>query len=133
VRIAPASSTYQDTPYTIQPGGCGDPGDHIHLTPQYVATLNLTDNLATFGPAGKVFVHEWAHLRYGVFDEYGLRGDASYPLFYRPETTGEDSASVAPNVCADEEVKYTTKYLHLQSNYIFLFANRMISYLKGML
>lgn len=28
------------------------------------------------------FVHEWAHFRYGVFDEYGTRGDAKYPLLY---------------------------------------------------
>lgn len=94
----------------MQPGGCGDPGDHIHLTPEYVATLNLTDNIDKYGPASKVFVHEWAHLRYGVFDEYGIRGDAMYPLFYRPaqsNTGGSDS--ITPNVCADQAIKYTTK------------------------
>nr|XP_037272950.1 calcium-activated chloride channel regulator 1-like [Rhipicephalus microplus] len=29
-----------------------------------------------------VFVHEWAHFRYGVFDEYGRRDDDKYPLTY---------------------------------------------------
>ncbi|KAK8782515.1 hypothetical protein V5799_016143 [Amblyomma americanum] len=29
-----------------------------------------------------VFVHEWAHYRYGVFDEYGSQDDDKYPLTY---------------------------------------------------
>lgn len=27
-------------------------------------------------------VHEWAHLQYGVFDEYGIPGSKRYPMFY---------------------------------------------------
>lgn len=79
------------------------------MTPQYVATLNKSENVAMFGPAGKVFVHEWTHLRYGVFDEYGIRGDPSYPLFYRPQSTS-DSASIEPNLCSDKPPEFTTKY-----------------------
>lgn len=49
-----------------------------------------------------MFVHEWAHLRYGVFDEYGTAGDPNYPLFYLPP----QSQSIQPNVCANKPIKY---------------------------
>ena len=32
--------------------------------------------------SGKVFVHEWAKFRYGLFEEYGYPGDDIYPMFY---------------------------------------------------
>ena len=31
---------------------------------------------------GKVVVHEWAKLRWGVFEEHGYPGDAQFPLFF---------------------------------------------------
>ncbi|XP_066453413.1 calcium-activated chloride channel regulator 1-like [Eleutherodactylus coqui] len=58
---------YGDFPYTLQYGGCGERGKYIHLTPNFI--LN-DDVLELYGPRGRVFVHEWAHLRWGVFDEY---------------------------------------------------------------
>ncbi|XP_065265415.1 calcium-activated chloride channel regulator 1-like [Emys orbicularis] len=58
---------YGDDPYTLQYGGCGEKGRYIHFTPDFV----LNDNLYNiYGSRAKVFVHEWAHLRWGVFDEY---------------------------------------------------------------
>jgi hypothetical protein len=45
---------------------------------------------------GKVFVHEWAHYRYGIFDEYGMAG-GKYPLFYRQS----GSSLIEPNICAN--------------------------------
>ncbi|CAH6777149.1 calcium-activated chloride channel regulator 3A-1 [Phodopus roborovskii] len=57
---------YGDDPYTLQYGQCGDRGQYIHFTPNFL----LTDNLPVYGPRGRVFVHEWAHLRWGLFDEY---------------------------------------------------------------
>ncbi|KAM4873063.1 calcium-activated chloride channel regulator 1-like [Thomomys bottae] len=59
---------YGDDPYTLQYGQCGEKGQYIHFTPNFL----LTDNLAIYGPRGRVFVHEWAHLRWGVFDEYNV-------------------------------------------------------------
>ncbi|XP_059122364.1 calcium-activated chloride channel regulator 3A-1-like [Peromyscus eremicus] len=56
----------RDDPYTLQYGQCGDRGQYIHFTPNFL----LTDNLPMYGPRGRVFVHEWAHLRWGVFNEY---------------------------------------------------------------
>ncbi|XP_039176966.1 calcium-activated chloride channel regulator 1-like isoform X2 [Crotalus tigris] len=56
-----------DDPYTLQYGGCGIPGRYIHFTPEFLTNDNLHD---VYGSRGRVFVHEWAHLRWGVFDEY---------------------------------------------------------------
>ncbi|XP_075038532.1 calcium-activated chloride channel regulator 1-like [Mixophyes fleayi] len=57
----------RDFPYTLQYGGCGEQGKYIHLTPNFILNDKV---LRIFGPRGRVFVHEWAHLRWGVFDEY---------------------------------------------------------------
>ncbi|XP_012516630.1 PREDICTED: calcium-activated chloride channel regulator 2 [Propithecus coquereli] len=56
-----------DDPYTLQYRGCGKEGKYIHFTPNFLLSDNLT---AGYGSRGRVFVHEWAHLRWGVFDEY---------------------------------------------------------------
>uniref|UniRef100_A0A8C6WBK9 VWFA domain-containing protein n=1 Tax=Nannospalax galili TaxID=1026970 RepID=A0A8C6WBK9_NANGA len=68
VIVADPHLKYGDDPYTLQYGQCGDQGQYIHFTPNFL----LTDNLSIYGPRGRVFVHEWAHLRWGVFDEYNV-------------------------------------------------------------
>lgn len=75
VQIGPPHPSYQNTPYTSQPGGCGEFGRYIHITPEYI--LNYPDD-----GLAKVFVHEWFHLRYGVFDEYGIPDNDQFPMFY---------------------------------------------------
>ncbi len=55
VRVAPPRSTYGNMPYTIQSGGCGQPGEYIHLTPDYLRTLTDPNNTSTFGPPGNQF------------------------------------------------------------------------------
>ncbi|KAI2644946.1 Calcium-activated chloride channel regulator 4 [Labeo rohita] len=55
-----------DEPYTKQYDECGAEGQYIHFTPNYL--LNDTF-IQLYGLRGKVFVHEWAHLRWGVYDE----------------------------------------------------------------
>ncbi|KAG8519523.1 Calcium-activated chloride channel regulator 1, partial [Galemys pyrenaicus] len=59
---------YGDDPYTLQYGQCGEKGQYIHFTPNFL----LKNNLHIYGSRGRVFVHEWAHLRWGVFDEYNV-------------------------------------------------------------
>ncbi|XP_033287936.1 calcium-activated chloride channel regulator 2 isoform X2 [Orcinus orca] len=56
-----------DDPYTLQYRGCGKEGKYIHFTLDFLLNDDLT---AVYGSRGRVFVHEWAHLRWGVFDEY---------------------------------------------------------------
>nr|XP_006005605.2 PREDICTED: calcium-activated chloride channel regulator 4 [Latimeria chalumnae] len=67
VIIAEPFMKYGDDPYTLQYGGCGEEGRYIHFTPNFLLNDKL---LSAYGPRGRVFVHEWAHLRWGVFDEY---------------------------------------------------------------
>ena len=43
------------------------------LPANFLATWNNT--VATWGNPAKVFVHEWAKLRYGIFDEFGFSGN----------------------------------------------------------
>ncbi|KAJ6651819.1 hypothetical protein lerEdw1_016455, partial [Lerista edwardsae] len=56
----------RDEPYTVQYGGCGQKGRYIHFTEDFLTDDTLID---VYGPRGRVFVHEWAHLRWGIFDE----------------------------------------------------------------
>jgi len=52
-----------------------------------------------------MFVHQWAHLRYGVLDEYGDSSEYPlYPLFYQSRGSG---GKVLPNLCSDSEPQYT--------------------------
>lgn len=81
VRVDHPNPEYGDTPYTLQPGGCGEPGQYIHLTPRFVRELK-GETMEKFGTPDRQLIHEWAHLRYGVFDEYGIPGDRRFPMFY---------------------------------------------------
>uniref|UniRef100_A0AAR2J269 VWFA domain-containing protein n=1 Tax=Pygocentrus nattereri TaxID=42514 RepID=A0AAR2J269_PYGNA len=47
--------------------GCGEESEYIHFTPNFLLNDDL---LNAYGPRGRIFVHEWAHLRWVVFDEY---------------------------------------------------------------
>uniref|UniRef100_G1KPH6 VWFA domain-containing protein n=1 Tax=Anolis carolinensis TaxID=28377 RepID=G1KPH6_ANOCA len=58
---------YGNDPYTLQYGGCGKKGRYIHFTSNFLIDESL---VYIYGPRGRVLVHEWAHLRWGVFDEY---------------------------------------------------------------
>ncbi|XP_037356644.1 calcium-activated chloride channel regulator 4-like [Talpa occidentalis] len=66
VKVAPPTLPRRDEPYTKQFTQCGEKGEFIHLTPDFVLGKKQNE----YGPAGRVLVHEWAHLRWGVFDEY---------------------------------------------------------------
>ncbi|UYV76164.1 hypothetical protein LAZ67_13002924 [Cordylochernes scorpioides] len=81
VRVDQPNPNFGHDPYTLQPGGCGDPGLYVHFTPDFIlGSYNQT--MGNIVIAGRQVVHEWAHLRYGVFDEYGIPGDSQYPAFY---------------------------------------------------
>ncbi|XP_058655380.1 calcium-activated chloride channel regulator 3A-1-like [Onychostoma macrolepis] len=67
IRIDNPNPAYGVEPYTNQYGDCGAEGEFIHFTPEYLLNDNLIE---LFGSRGRVFVHEWAHVRWGVYDEY---------------------------------------------------------------
>ncbi|XP_045199670.2 calcium-activated chloride channel regulator 4A-like [Mercenaria mercenaria] len=48
---------------------CGDPGWYIYLHTDFLFTKGNTE----WGPHENVIVHEWAHLRWGLFEEYGSK------------------------------------------------------------
>ncbi|KAH9363844.1 hypothetical protein HPB48_020870 [Haemaphysalis longicornis] len=81
VRVAAENPQYGDTPYTLQPRGCGERGEYIHLTPRFLAELNGS-MAEIYGSPAYQLVHEWAHFRYGVFDEYGDPESDLYPSLY---------------------------------------------------
>ncbi|KAL2089532.1 hypothetical protein ACEWY4_014220 [Coilia grayii] len=67
VIIDEPNKSYGDEPYTLQYGQCGVQGQYIHLTPDFL----LDDRfIEVYGKRDKVFVHEWGHLRWGLYDEY---------------------------------------------------------------
>uniref|UniRef100_A0A8D2AG98 Calcium-activated chloride channel regulator 1 n=1 Tax=Sciurus vulgaris TaxID=55149 RepID=A0A8D2AG98_SCIVU len=66
VLVAEPNPSGNDKPYTEQVGACGEKGERIHFTPDFLAGKKLDQ----YGPQGRVFVHEWAHLRWGLFNEY---------------------------------------------------------------
>ncbi|XP_067674814.1 calcium-activated chloride channel regulator 3A-1-like [Haliotis asinina] len=59
--------SYGNRPFVIKTTPCGELGHYMHLTPAYVLNDTVAD---LYGPYDKVIIHEWGHLRYGVFDEY---------------------------------------------------------------
>ncbi|XP_066266383.1 calcium-activated chloride channel regulator family member 3-like [Branchiostoma lanceolatum] len=96
VRVDVPNPLYGENPYVQQKGGCGEAGDFMHLTPKYVVDKQYGEDY--WGPNGKTFVHEWGHLRWGLFDEYGTDDPASgqsYPHFYRTSQGG-----VRPTGCS---------------------------------
>lgn len=79
--IESRSSSVLDTPYVVNyASGCGEPSLHLHFTPQYF--LNKERAIYTFGRYDNVLVHEWAHFRYGVFDEYPHKTKENNQEFY---------------------------------------------------
>ncbi|XP_077189225.1 calcium-activated chloride channel regulator 2-like isoform X2 [Paroedura picta] len=67
VIVAPPYWKHGNDPYTLQYAGCGEKGKYIHFTPEFLINDDLVD---IYGSYGRLFVHEWSHLQWGVFDEY---------------------------------------------------------------
>ena len=100
------NAVHGHAPFTLQPEECGEEGLYIQVSRDY-----LTDHASSFsdifGPPGQVFLHEWARLRYGVFEEHGYPGDPIYPAFYQQQTwTAEGpQVEVKPAFCTDRQVE----------------------------
>ncbi|NXK45407.1 CLCA1 regulator, partial [Chauna torquata] len=90
VIIAEPFLKHGDDPYTLQYGGCTEKGRYIHFTPNFLLNNNL---IKVYGERGRVFVHEWAHLRWGVFDEY----NSNAPFYV---SRNSEKASVEATRCS---------------------------------
>ncbi|XP_050712037.1 calcium-activated chloride channel regulator 1-like isoform X2 [Eriocheir sinensis] len=101
VRVLPPNPIYGDQPFTVQPGGCGEPGLYLHLTPRY---LGDGDVACRWGDKGKALMREWARLRWGVFEEHGYKSDPVFPAYYWHAAGVQDEPRLVPNHCTDEPV-----------------------------
>uniref|UniRef100_H2XXP4 Calcium-activated chloride channel regulator 1-like n=1 Tax=Ciona intestinalis TaxID=7719 RepID=H2XXP4_CIOIN len=114
VIVAPANSAKGNNPYTRQTGGCGDPGTYIHITPEYV--YNPQEHL--YGPREKAIVHEWSHLRWGVFDEYATGNhkrhyiDSNNILQATRQIAGEDQVMQYKN-CLRRPINITNQFAQM--------------------
>ncbi|CAH1784722.1 unnamed protein product, partial [Owenia fusiformis] len=91
-RVDLPNPLWGNNPYSKQTGQCGEPAEYSHLTPDYVLDTD-GDRVWRWGDPGRVVVHEFGHVRYGVFDEYGNDNAGEHPFWYlnsrgRPEPTG---------------------------------------------
>ncbi|NXE75078.1 CLCA1 regulator, partial [Cochlearius cochlearius] len=89
VIIADRYMKHTDDPYTLRYGGCKEKGQYIHFTPNFLINDSLT---SVYGEKGRLFVHEWAHYRWGVFDEY----NNDIPFYMSRKSNG---ASVEATSC----------------------------------
>ncbi|XP_063961444.1 calcium-activated chloride channel regulator 1-like [Lytechinus pictus] len=67
IRVAQPNPLWAPNPYTHQVQGCGKPGSYIHFIEEFLTSPKTKDS---YGPLGNVLVHEWGHLRWGLFNEY---------------------------------------------------------------
>ncbi|KAL3846499.1 hypothetical protein ACJMK2_017479 [Sinanodonta woodiana] len=78
------SNKYGRDPYVEGVVECGKPGKYMHLTPEL---LLKDDAEKAYGPLAHMFVHEWGHLRWGLFDEYKRTTNNLNPYFYYDRDT----------------------------------------------
>ena len=85
IKITDKHSLYGETPFTQRSRGCGEKGDFMSIPYQFLTAWNNT--WETYGDPAKLFVKEWAKLRYGIFEERGFANDLLFLcLFYNSFT-----------------------------------------------
>jgi len=101
LRVDRENSLYGMTPYTLTSSSCGEPGQFTHLTPEFMA-----GGTTEYGNWGKVLVHEWAKLRWGVFEEHGYPGDSQFPMFFYQTSWGPTGQTnvLTPNFCVNGQL-----------------------------
>ncbi|XP_071106743.1 calcium-activated chloride channel regulator 1-like [Haliotis cracherodii] len=86
VVVEKAGSRYGSEPYSRTYSGCGRAGIRVYLTEAFMTSSSA---VTQYGPREKVLTHEWAHFRWGVFDEYPQEGEQK---FYFSPSTGKMEA-----------------------------------------
>ncbi|XP_074122425.1 calcium-activated chloride channel regulator 1-like [Sminthopsis crassicaudata] len=112
-----------DAPRTQQNGLCGEMGERIYLTPDIILGKKLNE----YGPPGKILVHEWAHLRWGVFEEYNkaepfykLNGK-NVPVRCSDAISGTNKVTVCTGgSCSTRSCRIDPKTGKFQQNCVFI-------------
>ncbi|XP_033113723.1 calcium-activated chloride channel regulator 4A-like [Anneissia japonica] len=69
IRIDKPNDLLPHTPYVLMNDKCGAKGLYMHLTADYIQNSTINTQYGNLG-TGRVLVHEWGHLRWGLADEY---------------------------------------------------------------
>lgn len=94
-----SGNMFNNNPYTEQYGQCGQPGKLIHLSKDLFLNNSDTNNNSSKFHTGNLILHEWAHYRYGLFDEHGYRNDKYHPISIQDS---ESTAQLITSCAADE-------------------------------
>ena len=54
----------------------------------------------------QILVHEWAKLRWGVYEEYGYPGDEKFPMFYLQTTWGPNGQVCCKLTSSDNQFPF---------------------------
>ena len=116
----PIFGTY---PFSFQYGACQQPGLPINVAySTEVTSSNGTKGQLHFslGFVGNIFVlskclgrrlaREWAHYRYGVFDEGGIDNDQRHPSHYETYQTGQTIPVDRANICSIKSLGASVMY-----------------------
>ncbi|XP_057365303.1 calcium-activated chloride channel regulator 1-like isoform X2 [Daphnia carinata] len=92
IRITPDHPVFGNQPHSFQYGGCQEPGLSINVPSTFVS--NFTDLMKA-----RIMAREWAHYRYGVFDEGGIPDDERHPSGYMMFQTENSDKVMRANTC----------------------------------
>lgn len=95
--------------YTVKITPCGFPGRYMRATDNYLKRHNHPDVVKKRGPFDKVFVREFAKLRWGVFDETPLKTSGKDAEFY-VDPDMPPAESLTPIKCS-QGVKGDVRYI----------------------
>ncbi|XP_006813356.2 calcium-activated chloride channel regulator 1-like [Saccoglossus kowalevskii] len=100
-------------PYVMKPTPCGEVGDYMHLTTKYLKDPIIA---AIYGSYEHAIVHEWGHLRYGVYDEYP-GGNTGAPYFYSTGNGGIEATRCSTAVTGVMKNRFTRADCAYINNY----------------
>ncbi|XP_064595911.1 calcium-activated chloride channel regulator 1-like [Liolophura sinensis] len=99
IAVRPLKPEQGDKPVVFRGTPCGKRGLYMQLTPEYLMNRTIAGQYGTYE---KVIVHEWAHLRYGVFDEY----PGEFPKFYAAENGEIEGTRCSKALTENEECDF---------------------------
>ncbi|XP_046463206.1 calcium-activated chloride channel regulator 4A-like [Daphnia pulex] len=94
IRITPDHLVFGWQPHSFQYGLCQQSGLPINVPSSFLTSDTVLAK-------GTRMAREWAHYRYGVFDEGGMPSDQRHPSGYLTYQTESSDKILRPNTCSD--------------------------------